>query len=98
MPTRFNLPHIDIAQRQITRPYQAPRESRGGGSAPRIRAEHGAKLQAELAATFREMDATRPIDERLEPPEGTYLEVELRRGAKADELERKKAGIKPGAG
>ena len=24
MPTRFNLPHIDIAQRQITRPYQAP--------------------------------------------------------------------------
>ncbi len=97
MPTRFNLPHVDIARRQITRPYQAPRENRGGGSAPRIREEHGARLQAELAATFREADVARPDDERLEPPEGVYLEVELRRGAKADELERKRAGSTPGA-
>ena len=97
MPTRFNLPHIDIAQRQITRPYQAPRENRGGGGATRIREEHGARLQAELAATFFEADATRPDDERLEPSEGVYLEIELRRLAKANNLERKKPGILPGA-
>lgn len=97
MVTRFTLPHIDIAHRQIRRPYQAPRENRGGGGAPRIREEHGALLRTQLAATFRETDIARPIDERLKPPEGIYLEVELRRRSKPDDLERKNAGIRTGA-
>lgn len=97
MPTRFILPHIDIAQRRIARDYQAPQENRGGGGAPRIREEHGAMLQAQLSATFQQADATRPVDDRLEPSQGVYLEVELKRGAKPNELEKKKAGIKPGA-
>lgn len=97
MPTRFTLPHIDISTRGITRPYQAPRENIGGGGTPRIREEHGARLQAQLAATFRSSDAVRPVDDRIPPPEGTYIEVELRRSSKPDELEKKKAGIRPGA-
>lgn len=97
MPTRFTLPHVNITQRQITRPYQAPRENRGGGGAPRIREEHGARLKAQLAATFRDTDEARPVDDRIEPSDGAYVEVELRRRAKADTLERKTDRIKPGA-
>jgi len=69
----------------------------GGGAAPRIREEHGARLQAQLAAAFQGADRSRPDDDRLDPSEGVYLEVELARGSKSDELERKKPGIKPGA-
>lgn len=97
MPSRFTLPHIDITTRRITRPYQAPRENRGDGSAPRIREKHGARLREELAATFQIADDNRPADSRLEPAEGVYVEVELNRGAKADKLERKRDEIKPGA-
>jgi hypothetical protein len=94
----FNLPHIDISGRRIARLYQAPQENRGGGSAPRIRAEHGARLQAELTQAFEDADRVRPTDERIGvPPAGTYLEVEMRRNADPDALEKKRAGIKPGA-
>src|SRR5689334_7360411 len=96
MATRFNLPHVDISNRAVVRPYQAPQESRGGGSAPRIREEHGNRLQAQLAAAFAAGDIQRPIDNRLEPAGGVYLEVEIR-GAKADILEKKRPGLKPGA-
>lgn len=96
MPT-FDLPHIDISGRRIVRLYQAPRENRGDGSAPRIRAEHGARLQAQLTESFQSADRSRPRDERLERPEGVYLEVELKRKSKPDALEKKNSGIKPGA-
>jgi hypothetical protein len=42
-------------------------------------------------------DVARPADARLEPPTGTFLEVELRRGTKADILEQKTEEIRPGA-
>jgi len=94
----FDLPHIDISGRRIARSYQAPRENRGGGSSPRIRTEHGARLQIELKQAFQDADRTRPLDERIEvPPVGTYLEIELKRNADPDALEKKRAGIKPGA-
>lgn len=96
MPSRFDRPHIDISGRAIPRPYQAPQESRGGGSAPRIREEHGRRLQVELAAAFRGADDTRSQDDRLEASSGVYLEVALRPGDKA-KLERKSDGIRPGA-
>jgi hypothetical protein len=85
----YILPHIDISARAITRDYQAPQENVGGGAAPRIRAEHGAQLQAQLAAIFAQVDPGRVVDERLDVATGTYLEVELRRGEKPDILERK---------
>lgn len=97
MVTRFNRPHIDISNRAVTRPYQAPQESRGGGSAPRIREQHGRRLQAQLETAFRTADASRAVDDRLPPATGVYLEVELRRGDKPDTLERKREGIVPGA-
>lgn len=97
MATRFTRPHINISDRAVTRPYQAPRENRGGGSASRVRAAHGQRLQAELATAFQASDAALPTDDRLDPPLGIYLEVELRRGDKADILERKTDGILPGA-
>lgn len=93
----FDRPHINISDRAITRPYQAPKENRGGGSAPRVREEHGNRLRTELAAAFVGGDAARTVDDRLEPTSGVYLEVELRRGAKPDILERKTDHIIPGA-
>ena len=97
MATRFTLPHIDIARRRVTRPFQAPRENRGGGGAPRIREEHGALLQTQLEEAFRGSDQAKPEDDRLDPAEGVYLEIELARKHKPDNLERKTANIKPGA-
>ena len=63
----------------------------------RIREEHGRRLQNELHAALGLADALRPTDERLEPPEGIFIEVELRAGAKADVLEHRRANIRPGA-
>lgn len=97
MSPPFDLPHIDISSRRFARAYQAPRENRGGGGAPRIRAEHGARLQAELAASFQAADAARPTDARVERPQGVFLEVELVRSSKPDGLEKKRSGIKVGA-
>src|SRR6185312_12719566 len=98
MVTRFTLPHIDISSRALTRPYQADQESWGGRKSVRDREAHGRRLQAELAAAFEAADDLRPLDRRLEPATGVYLEVELRRGDKPDDaLERRSAGVRPGA-
>tara|TARA_R110000787_G_scaffold166227_1_gene279247 strand:- start:6269 stop:8743 length:2475 start_codon:yes stop_codon:yes gene_type:complete len=94
----FDKPHINITPRVLTRPYQASRQNVGGGAAPRIRAEHGARLQAEMRAAYVEADAARPQDDRLEQPEGIFLEIDLRRGTNPlDTLERKRDKIRPGA-
>ncbi len=94
----FDKPHIDITPRVLTRPYQASRQNIGGGAAPRVRAQHGARLQAEMQAAFLEADAIRPQDDRLERPEGVFLEVDLRRGTNpVDTLERKRDKVRPGA-
>jgi len=95
MPSRFDLPHIDITAFRTSQPYMG--SSTGGSGAVRIREEHGRRLQNELTAAFAAADEERPADDRLPPPEGTYLEVELYRGTKPDVLERKRDGIRPGA-
>lgn len=97
MASSFDRPHLDISNRAIARLYQAPKEARGGGSASRVRAEHGARLQAELAAAFHDADEHKTVDDRLEPASGVYLEVELRRGDNPQLLEQKSKHIRPGA-
>lgn len=97
MASRFDRPHLNISDRAITRLYQAPQENRGGGSAPRVRAEHGARLQGELVAAFQGADTQKTADDRLAPAAGIYLEVELRRGDNPNLLEQKSARIRLGA-
>src|SRR5690606_8579535 len=97
MASPFDRPHINISDRAITRLYQAPLENRGGGSAPRTRAEHGARLQSELTAAFQGADAHKTTDDRVDPAAGIYLEVELRKGDNPSLLEQKSARIRPGA-
>ena len=94
----FNKPHIDVSGRLITRSYQAPRQNIGGGGAPRIRDQHAARIEAEMKAAFVQADQSRPTDDRITPPEGVYLEVDLQRGSAPDKtLERKRDKIRPGA-
>ena len=95
MATRFTLPHIDISAFVTSADYSG--QGGGGSSATRIRQEHGSRLLNELSAAFEAADASRVLDERLPPPTGSYVEVELRRGTNPDALARKTQGIKPTA-
>ncbi len=94
----FDKSHINISASVYSRTYQASRQNIGGGAAPRIRAQHGARLQAEMQAAFVDADAALPQDDRLEPPQGIFLEVELRKGSNPEAtLERKRDKVRPGA-
>ncbi len=94
----FDKPHIDISQRVLRRSYQAPRRNMGGGSAPRVREEHGARILAEMRAAFIDAETERPMDERIEAPSGVFLEVELQKDANPETvLDRKRDNIRTGA-
>lgn len=95
MPSRYNLPHIDIAEFSTAHDYTG--EPAYGSSAPRIREEHGRRVKGELEAAFAAADQTRPADPRLEPPTGTLIEVTLLRGTDPEKLNLKKQGIRSGA-
>ena len=96
MPSRYNLPHVDIGRFAETKEYLGE-GSGGGGASVRIRAEHGRRIRNELEATFQALDRERPADPRLLPPEGSYIEVELRRGTPGDALDMKNSDIQTGA-
>ena len=89
MPSRYNLPHIDIAHLATSQDYVG--EAGFGSPAVRERAAHGARLQNELRAAWAAADGNKPTDARLLPPSGTFVEVELRRGTSPDTLDRKSA-------
>lgn len=95
MPSRFNLPHIDIGQFSEERDYTS--EGSFGDPAARDRAEHGRRLQGELTAALALADQTRPQDDRLPPITGSRIEVELRRGTDPEVLNLKREGIRAGA-
>jgi hypothetical protein len=95
MPSRFNLPHIDIARFVTTQEYVG--EPSFGSGAVRERAAHGQRIQNELRAAWTAADQTKPTDARLEPPRGTFVEIELRRGTSADALDMKSEDIRAGA-
>ena len=95
MASRYNLPHIDIFTFAAAQEYAG--EGAFGSSAARIRAEHGRRIQSELNVALAAADKTRPTDDRIATPTGTYIEVELRRGTPADVLDMKRQDIRTGA-
>src|SRR5689334_11430572 len=95
MPSRYELPHIDISARSVAHEYEGdPAFVRG---TPRDRIEHGQRVQNELRVAMAAAEKLRPTDARLPPPGGIYLEVELDRGTMPDALDLKKQGIRTGA-
>lgn len=97
MPTRFNLPHIDISGRMTRRNFVAPDRDLSGGGTPRDRTTHGQRLRQELIAAYDQSDGARTVDDRLDIEEGAFLEVEIVRGTPVDALERKSINIETGA-
>lgn len=97
MAPPYDLPHIDLSRRVQAAPFTSTVQNQGGAGTPRIREEHGAKLRGELAAAYHAFDAERREDPRIGPPEGTFLELELKRGAGVEVVERKRDRIRPGA-
>ncbi len=97
MAPPYDLPHIDLSRRLQAASFTSAASNPIGAGTPRNREEHGAKLRGELAASYLAFDAARRQDARLDPPQGAFLEVELKRGSRVDAVERKKKGIKPGA-
>src|ERR1700731_1326243 len=95
MPSRYNLPHIDIGRFATSQQYVG--EAARGSSAVRERAAHGQRIQNELRAAWAAADQDKPTDARLDLPTGTFVEVELRRGTPADELDMKTEDIRAGA-
>lgn len=95
MTSRFTLPHIDITRFSTSHTYQG--SPAGSGGSARERAEHGRRIQNELNAALLLADQLRPTDDRLEPPPGAFIEVELRSGTKPDALDQKTQGIRSGA-
>ena len=100
MHPEFDRPHIDVSEHATSSRYRSPSQNVGGGRAPRIREEHGAMLRNQLRASYREEREERDqmaLPDDMEPSDGAYYEVELRQGAKADKLERKRQNITVGA-
>ena len=97
MVSPYDLPHIDLSRRLQAAPFTSAASNRIGEGTPRSREEHGGKLRGELAASYRAFDAARREDPRLDPPQGAFLEVELKRGSRVDVVERRNDGIRPGA-
>ena len=95
MTSRFTLPHLDIARLSTSQAYQG--SSTGSGGSARVRAEHGRRIRNELAAALALSDQFRPTDERIETPNGSFIEVQLRSGTKPDIIDQKQVGIRSGA-
>lgn len=94
MPSRYDRPHIDITHVGASQVYAG--DSGFGNPVDRIRAEHGRRIQDELNIAFAARPDL-PADNRLPAPAGTYVEVELARGAPADTLDMKSQGIRSSA-
>lgn len=97
MASPYDLPHIDLSRRLQATPFTSTDSNQPGVGTSRSREEHGEKLRGELAAAYQAFDAARQMDPRLDPPQGAFLEVELKPGARVEVVERKSNGIKPGA-
>ena len=97
MASRYELPHLDLSRGVRSEPYTSTGTNPVGAGSPRSREEHGGKLRGELASAYHAFDSARRTDERLEVQEGAFLELEMKRGAKVETVERKKDRFTPGA-
>ena len=97
MASSYDLPHIDLSRRLQATPFTSVPVNQSSAGTPRTRVEHGERLRGELAASYMAFDAARREDSRLDPPQGAFLEVELKRGSRVEAVERKNDGIQPGA-
>lgn len=97
MASSYDLPHIDLSRRRQDTPFTSAAVNQIAAGTPRSREEHGERLRGELAASYKAFDAARREDSRLYPPQGAFLEVELKRGSRVEAVERKNDGIQPGA-
>lgn len=97
MPGDYSKPHLDLGAQRLTNRYKSPPRNIGGGGAPLIREEHGARLRAELNAALAVMDANAPSSPDLPEPDARVIEVQLSPNGRVDSLERRRDGVKPGA-
>ena len=97
LTTKDVVGDIDLSRRLQAAPFTSTGLNQIGAGTSRSREKHGEKLRGELAAPYRAFDAARREDPRLDPPQGAFLEVELKRGSRVQVVERKNTGIKPGA-
>ena len=97
MAPSYDLPHIDLSRRVRAEPFTSTGSNQAGVGTPRIREEHGEKLSGELAAAYQAFDAERREDSQLGPPQGVFLEVELKPRSRVEVVERKQDGFVPGA-
>lgn len=95
-----NRPHLDITALAQRGDYKSPNSNARQRQLLRIRADHGARLVTELGAAFATADAGQGAFDDiigLEPPDGTFLEVELHPSAGPTTLERSSEGTRQGA-
>ena len=97
MASRYELPHLDLSRGVRSEPYTSTGTNPVGAGSPRSREEHGGKLRGELASAYHAFDSARRTDARLEVQEGAFLELEMKRGANVETVERKKDRFTPGA-
>ena len=97
MPGDYSKPHLDLNLRKTVNNFKAPPRNFGGGEAPFIREQHGARLQQELRAALAVMDESAPQIADLPVPDARVIEVELSARGRVEDLERRRNGIAPGA-
>lgn len=97
MVSRYDLPHLDLSRRVQAELYTSAGTNPIGAGTARGREEHGGKLRGDLATAYHAFDSARRMDERLDQQEGVFLELEMKRGAKVETVERKEDGFTPGA-
>ena len=98
MATRFNRPHINFEKYRVRRDFSSPNLDISGNAPPRTREEHGVRLRQELQQAFLNFETIRPAASNVDGAEGTqgtFLEVELRRGTPIEAVERKSKGVMP---
>ncbi len=95
MASKYNLPHISIDGRRERADFKSSSDRFPSTPPPRDRRQHAELLRGQLADAITTFDQERPQDRRIDPTPGVFLEVELRPGANTDNLEKKRAGLKP---
>ena len=99
--SEYDKPHLDISSLVQRGEYKSPTSNARSGAVQRIRADHGQRLATELHEAFARADEGQgaPLADLpgIDPPGGTFIEVELSPGAGALLVERKTEGTRQSA-